>query len=199
MADQQGWLKLQVGGEQGGVSADAFLDFFTSAVSALRAIDQGISRYGAETIEWRVVGAGSGSPIFAVLQGTSLSSNDGAAAEEVIGSFVSGIDALGTGRSRPARFTERALQHVKRMAAVAARYDLRPVVVTAVREVHVSSNVAGNADWALRELDLIQSSYTEYGSLEGTLKTISSVNANRDKLLIVEPIVRSRDALLPAG
>ena len=187
MAKQQDSLTLHFGDREKAIDVDGFLLVFQNAISALRAIDKKLSTYGVETLQWRVIDAGASSPLFATIQGTLATVGDEAYSQQVIGTFVGGIEHLAGANSCPPDFNKDILHYVKEMARIGVRYDLRPVVSTGTRNIRVRKIVVRNADWAMKVLDLGKPTYKEYGSLEGTLRQLS-VSHSRDKIVIVEKL-----------
>jgi hypothetical protein len=185
MAGQQDSLTLRLGDRRKAVDADGFILLFQSVVSALKAVDKGLSTYGAETLQWRVIEIGANSPLFATIQGVLDRPDSEGYGQQVVDTLVGGIEHLAGANSCPANFTRDVLAHVKQMAQVGVRYGLHPIVATGRRETKVRRAVAKNADWAIRTLDLRKRTYKEYGTLQGMLKELS-VSRGRDKLVLVE-------------
>jgi hypothetical protein len=192
MSDQEDWLKLQVGTAGEGINADGFLNFFQQAIAALKEIDKASSRHGVETIEWKIVEAGTNSPLFARIQGYKLPSvapekNGGAG--PVITIFVSGIETLASGNRLPPRYNRKALLLIKQMSTIANYHRLSPTIATATKSTRIEESVAENADWALKADAIRKQGYFERGSLEGELLTLSSsAKQKRDTLVIVNRV-----------
>ena len=181
-------LKVQLGTDAHGIDADAFVAMFRHAIDALKAIDRGLSTHGVETTRWEIVSAGSNSPIFATLHGEALLGHNGHYGEEVIGVFADGLGHLREFNTCPARFTRDALQQVKKLAHTAAFFHLDASVYVGTSHIPIVGPIVSNAEWAIRVLDLEKPRYTEYGTLEGTLKALSTSGEHRDKLVLVDPL-----------
>ena len=185
MADDQDWLKLQVGGPGKPVDADAFVSIFQHTIAALKAIDRGFSTYGGETIQWEIVDAGSNSPIYATIQGRGPSPactrDTGERCEHSCfgdcpvesGQCVS--DRLWKGQSQV-----RGEDRFGRQAASPEAHLFDPRVETRITRV-----VAVNANQARRALEMGKSRLVEHGTIEGRLRDLSE-SYSHDKLGIVD-------------
>ena len=187
MAEEHDWLKIQVGASGKPLNADAFLAIFHNTIAALKAIDRGFSAYGAETIEWEVIGAGSNSPIFATIRGQDTTSENGRQSREVAGAFVKGLEQLSREKTCPAGFAQDSLKHVEKIVAESRLHRLTPVYSTSNLEVRITRAVAVNANRARRALEMRKSRLVEYGTIEGRLRDLSESHS-RDKLGVVNKI-----------
>jgi hypothetical protein len=185
MTDEQDWLKLQVGGPQKPVDADAFIGIFENTIAALKAIDRGFSSHGSETIQWELVGAGSNSPIYAMIRGRDRISHDGMAGRKIADAFTAGIEQLGRESACPAGFGKESLRYVQRIVSAAKAHGLRPVYFTVAREVRITRKVAVNANRARRVLEMRKSRLVEHGTIEGRLRDLSESHS-RDKIGILD-------------
>ena len=171
MADDQDWLKVQVGGPQKAVDADAFVHIFKNTIAALKAIDRRFSSHGSETIQWELVGAGSNSPIYAMIRGHDRVSQESIFGRKITDAFVAGIEQLGRGSACPAGFGKESLIHLQRIVSAAKVHGLRPVYFTVAKEVRITRMVAVNAIRARRAMEMCKSRLVERGTIEGRLAT----------------------------
>jgi len=185
MADEQDWLKLQVGSPGKPVDADAFVGIFQNTIAALKAIDRGFSTHGVETVQWEVIGAGSNSPIYATIRGRDTTSHDGRHGRKVTSAFVKGLEQLSRDRTCPAGFGSDSLKYVRKIVSEAKLHQLRPVYSTPELEVRITEEVALNANRAERALEMGKSHLVEYGTIEGRLRDLSE-SRSYDKLGVLD-------------
>jgi len=185
MTDEQDWLKLQVGRPQKAVDADAFVDIFRNTIAALKAIDRGFSSHGSETIQWELFGAGSNSPIYAMIRGQDRLSHDRRSGQKIADVFVAGIEQLGRDSACPAGFGKDSLLYVQRIVSAAKVHGVRPVYFTVAREVRITRMVAVNANRARRAIEMCKSRVVERGTIEGRLRDLSESHS-RDKIGILD-------------
>ncbi len=175
-------LTVHLGDAAKGVNADDYLAFLQNALAALKELDKESSTYGSETVQWEIVATGYGSPLFATIRGRPAS--DGERSRIAIAKFVSGLDELNRGNRAPTGFGEPALRCLATLGTYARR--LSPFVSAAGKRVEFSESLADNANWAIRTIAAERRYYKEHGSLRGTLKTVTSVRAQTDKVILVD-------------
>ncbi|MGA2033074.1 MAG: hypothetical protein ABSG68_12515 [Thermoguttaceae bacterium] len=186
MAGSQDWLKLELGEADKPVNADAYAAVFINAIEALKAINRHLSSHGAETIQWEVVGAGSSSPIYAMIRGRDQTAN-GQYGQQVVDTFTRGVTHLNDSNTCPEFFDRRSLAAITKMRDGAAPYGLQPVFSTPrATGVRVTPSVGVNAAFAMRSLRSRKNLFCEHGSLEGYLRDLSGA-ADRDKAVIIDP------------
>jgi hypothetical protein len=187
MAEENDWLKLQVGSPGKPLNADAFLTIFHNTIAALKAIDRGFSTYGAETIQWEVIGAGSNSPIHATIRGRDTTSNNRGHSRDVVDTFVKGIEHLSRDKTCPAGFAQDSLRYVQKIVSESKLHCLKPIYSTSSLEARITRAVAVNANRARRELEMRKSRLVEHGTIEGRLRELSESHS-RDKLGVVDKL-----------
>ena len=186
MADEQeDTLTLDVGDSTNGVSVGDYTDFLQNAVATLQELDKESSQFGSETIDWRIVSVGVGSPLYATIRGRASSPKDEGRAKSIVADFVSGIDQLNRGHKRaPKGFSEPALRHLAKMASYVRR--LSPTVRSANKRIELNEDLASNADNAIKVIGVERHRYKEFGSLRGTLKSVAAVREKTDKVMLLE-------------
>ena len=198
MAKQANWLKLQVGSSAHPVSAEGFLQFLESALAVLGELDREQSHFGSPEFDWEIVEVGHGSPIHVTFQPTRLpaphkahGAANGKAGRDIIDFFAAGMSHLNESNTAPRRFTAGVLGRAKRMASIAMRYQLNPVIFTPTqRRVELRESAPGNIDWVIKRQELKKKPYIEHGSLEGELQKLSGSTARtRDRLSLFDRVL----------
>lgn len=97
--------------------------------------------------------------------------------------IISGLEALEHTPAEPPQFSEKALASVNRLASIIGTHDEDD---TAIRIWGEKAPVAITPRLARNIAELLGEAYTDYGSVEGRLRTISEAGAFR--IVIYEPI-----------
>jgi uncharacterized protein (UPF0218 family) len=184
-------VTLELDGKHG-IDADAFVEFFQNAITALREIDRDISRFGSDTIRWQIVEAGFNSPLRATLESAAII--DGReASRDVARTFVRAFAHLNRSNTCPAHINESALKAIKTMVAVAYLREMTPIVSTNGEVVQAERAVTENAAYAIQSEPLRDKYYYEHGSVEGVLTELRSTPvARRNRLCIVDRVTESK-------
>jgi hypothetical protein len=105
-----------------------------STLAVLGELDREQSQFGSPQFEWEIVEIGQGSPFHVTFQPRRLpsphrpSTADGKAGRDIIGYFAAGMSHLNESNTAPRRFSPNVLGRAKRMASIATRYQLAPVI-----------------------------------------------------------------------
>ena len=193
MASSSETLTLRLVGLHEDLNADAFVDVFRDTLVALREINKAVSKFGNAGLEWRIVAAGMKSPFFATVKGVDPIGGEGSADGPVaIGAWVAGLQHLESKDTCPSFFTEGSLRIAQKLVAVFALGITQIEYTTDSGSKAVASRqVAQNASHVLKVIALDRAKrsgkYVDYGSIEGTLKELTSLEG-RDKMVIVDDL-----------
>ena len=167
-------LTLQLDDRDPNVDAEAFLEVFRDSLTLLQAMDKSLAVHGSETIRWRIANASKNSPLTATLVGDAKSREVLTHSANVSKICVLGIAGLSRSSEVPQHFNEETLRLVTRFGRVRAkgitgvRFSYDNVVVDVTRDV------TRNAHKAIQRLQVQSSSLRDFGTVEGTLTTVTS-------------------------
>lgn len=175
-ADIEADLTLEISGSD--VTPDRFQRATAAFFDLLGEVGKGVAAKG-EPLEWRVQ-VKQGSNLVGVLPGPRLSQATAAGTRRVM---VAGLEALQRAAEEPPGFSDRALLCLKRLIGTTPAHDEGDFKI-AVWGQKVPVLISGPLADNVREL--LNEAYTDQGSVEGHLRTVSEAGGFR--IVLYEPL-----------
>ena len=150
---------------------DAFID-------TLNEIDKETSNDSAVTVFWDIRSLTYNSPLLLEVEATPNSENiDTKRPVKVINTFRDGIKALQQSNISPSGFSEKALRSAKKITEIINPNDLAEITfIGRDWQTQINADLVANLE---RHLDEKINTYKSYGSVEGSLMSISLVNKKK--------------------